>query len=400
MKRVQDRVIFKISLLSISLSLMISQQIAPALPMMYHAFPGVGRSAVESLSTVPSFGIVVGLFANVLLIKWVGTKKNVMIGLLITLLAGLFPMFSNSYFPILISRFLSGVGIGLFNSLAVSLIPYFYKDNEETLATMIGIQNVMASLGVIISSLLVSWLVTYGWHAAFAIYFLTVPVLIMFGLFVPIKDEEAGTSEEQQDTTTEKHHINSKVILIAILFFLGFTFYMPTSYALPRLIVNEGIGSSSTAGVIAAISGALTIPFGMGFGHLFKRLHDKIFPLSYLALALGFLLMAIGHQLIIVFIGNVLASIGLVIMCAYLYNWLDWAAPQNSVNLATTVVLIIQNIGTSLSPTIVDGLSGLLGNGSAATTMSISAVVFLMLTIYGLLHYRRVHSPKKATRTN
>lgn len=68
-------------------------------------------------------------------------------------------MYATAYTPILISRFLIGAGIGLFNSLAVSLIPQFYGDDEEELATMVGYQNVMGGLGAAIASF---WLVTWS----------------------------------------------------------------------------------------------------------------------------------------------------------------------------------------------------------------------------------------------
>ena len=89
----------------------------------------------------------------------------------------LFPMYAVAFTPILISRFLLGAGIGLFNSLAVSLIPQFYVDDEEELASMLGFQNVMSSIGAAVSSFLVSYLVTISWHAAFVIYFLVIPSL-------------------------------------------------------------------------------------------------------------------------------------------------------------------------------------------------------------------------------
>lgn len=68
------------------------------------------------------------------------TKLTILIGLVITLLAGTFPMYAVAFTPILISRFLLGAGIGLFNSLAVSLIPQFYVDDEEERASMLGFQ--------------------------------------------------------------------------------------------------------------------------------------------------------------------------------------------------------------------------------------------------------------------
>lgn len=119
--------------------------ISPALPLMYNAFPGVDRGGVETLATIPNIGIVTGLLISPFLIRLVGEKATIITGLIVTLLAGTFPMYATAYTPILVSRFLIGAGIGLFNSLAVSLIPEFYS-REEELASMIGFQNVMGSV--------------------------------------------------------------------------------------------------------------------------------------------------------------------------------------------------------------------------------------------------------------
>lgn len=234
-KAPEKQVIFKISLLSISLFLMMAPQISSALPLMYKAFPGVNQAAVQTLSTIPNFGIVLGLVISPFLVKFLGEKVTILTGLLLTLISGVFPMFASAYTPILISRFLIGLGIGTFNSLAVSLIPEFYSQDEEEMATMIGYQNVMSSIGAALSSFLVSYLVTISWHAAFAIYFLVIPALILFTLFVPLKKQPVVTSQHE---ARPKQSINSKVILIAGLMFAIFAFYMPMAYELPSLIVS------------------------------------------------------------------------------------------------------------------------------------------------------------------
>lgn len=73
-KRPQDRLIFmvsllSVSLLSVSLFLMIAPQISSALPLMYSAFPGVSAAGVQMLSTVPNFGIVLGLVVSPFLVQ-------------------------------------------------------------------------------------------------------------------------------------------------------------------------------------------------------------------------------------------------------------------------------------------------------------------------------------------
>lgn len=386
MKPVKDRLSFKISLLSISLFLMIAPQISAALPLMYDAFPGVSQSGVETLATVLNFGIMVGLFISPFLIRFLGQKLTVLAGLVITLLAGTFPMYATAFTPILISRFLLEAGIGLFNSLAVSLIPQFYDDNEEERATMLGFQNVMSSIGAAISSFLVGYLVTISWHAVFVIYFLVIPALILFTLFVPLRKE---SGQAVQNDSTQKQSVNCKVILIAVLMFFIFMFYLPMSYKLPNMIIENGIGTSSTAAMVAGFSTLVGIPIGASFGFFFKKLRDKIFPIGFLLVTLGFFLTAISHNLFTLLLSMVISGIGFGFAVPYMYNWLGWATPQNSVNLATTIVLVMVNVGCFLSPSIMGLLSSFLG--TASNTLLISAIGFAFITIYAIAHYVRVH---------
>ncbi len=390
-KNLPDHILFKISLLSISIFLMMAPAIAPALPLMYHAFPGVDKAGVEMLSTIPNIGIVIGLLISPFLIKFIGEKPTIIIGLLTTLLAGTFPMYATAYMPILISRFLIGAGIGLFNSLAVSLIPQFYSNNEEKLATMVGYQNVMGSLGAAVASFLISWLLTISWHAAFAIYFLVIPVLILFVLFVPLPSSKQ-TLNKQGAARKEKQTINKKVILISILMFFIFLFYMPMNFKIPALVVQEKLGTVSDVSALTGVLNLVGIPIGASFGFFFKRLHDKIFPLGFSLMALGFFLIALAGNFLMLSAGCLILGIGFGLGVPYMYNWLDWSAPENSINLATTIVLVLVNIGCAVSPMIINAITP-----SAKIGLLISAIFFTCFSLYAVLHYLRVHKKQKVT---
>lgn len=385
-KRVQDRPIFKISLLSISIFLMMAPAISPALPLMYHAFPGVNQAGVETLSTIPNIGIVIGLLISPFLIRLMGEKATILTGLIVTLLAGTFPMYATAYTPILISRFLIGAGIGLFNSLAVSLIPQFYSGNEDELATMVGYQNVMGSLGSAIASFLISYLITISWHAAFAIYFLVIPVFILFFIFVPLPREKDKASEEKKAQAKPKQKVNGTVIMIAIMMFFIFLFYMPMSFKIPALVVEEKLGTVSEYSVLSGVLTLVSIPVGASFGFFFKRLHDKIFPIGFLIVTLGFLIIALATNFIMLTIGCLVLGVGFGLSVPYMYNWLDWAAPKNSVNLATTIVLVLVNVGCAISPTVLNAITP-----SAKMCLLVSAIFFACFTVYAFIHYLRVH---------
>ncbi|MDN2452957.1 MFS transporter [Lactobacillus sp. UCMA15818] len=394
MKNVKDKLGFKVSLLSISLFLMIAPQISSALPLMYHAFPGVSSAGVDTLATIPNFGIVIGLLISPFIVRFISAKPTIIIGLLITLVAGTFPMYSDEYVAILTSRLLLGLGIGLFNSLAVSLIPEFYKNDEEELAVMIGYQNVMGSVGAALASFLLSYLVTISWHAAFAIYFLVLPSLILFILFVPLSKNKNNVARTKKDVA-EKQSINGRVVLISLLMFLIFMFYMPVSFALPGFIVSEKIGTSSTAALIAGISTLVGIPIGASFGFFFKKLHDKVFPLGFALVAFGFLLIAMSHNFALLFIAVIILGFGFGIGVPYMYTWLDWAAPWNSINLGTTIVLVLVNIGCFISPTVISAIESVFGMSSARDIMILSAGAFALIFIFALMHYVGVHRQQK-----
>lgn len=396
MHETKDKLSFKASLLSISIFLMMAPQISSALPLMYKAFPGVNAAGVQMLSTVPNFGIVLGLMISPILVRLWGQKPVILTGLIVALLSGTFPMYATAYTPILISRFLIGFGIGLFNSMAVSLIPQFYSGDEEELASMIGYQNVMGSVGGAISSFLVSYLVTISWHAAFAIYFLIIPSLIAFTIFVPLPNKNASVKANDTQAKQPAQHINGKVILIACLMFAIFAFYMPMSYELPSLIVAEKMGTASTSALIAGVSTLFGIPIGASFGFFFKRLHDLIFPAGFCLVALGLLMVALAPNIVVLFIGVIVLGFGFGLGVPYMYNWLDWACPEGSVNLATTIVLVLVNVGCALSPTIVNAIGSVLGMTTPRGIMLLSTIAFVIIAVYAIVHYLGVHKTSTA----
>lgn len=364
---------------------MMAPAISPVLPLMYHAFPGIKQEGVEMLSTIPNIGIVLGLAISPFLIRLIGQKPTIVTGLLITLATGTFPMYAKEYSLILISRFFVGVGIGLFNSLAVSLIPEFYRNDENKLATMVGWQNVMGPVGMALASFAISYLSTISWHAAFAIYFIVIPILILFTLVVPLPKVDRK-SVKAEKKPREKQHLNKKVVLIAGLMFLLFIFNMPVSFKFPAFFVEQHIGTVSQYSGMTGILGLVGIPIGMAFGLIFKKLHDKVLPMGALLAVIGIVILCISTNIFLFGLGYFIFTAGFGFVTPYMYNWLDWVAPENSVNLATTLVLIMINIGCAVSPIILNSITS-----SAKGIVTLMVIFYSCFAVYAIIHYLRVH---------
>ena len=380
--------LFKCALLSISLLLMIAPQISSVLPLMYSSFPQVSRAAVETLSTIPNIGIVVGLIISPFLIKLIGTKPTVMAGLAVALLAGTYPIYGTSYTPILISRFLLGAGIGLFNSLAVSLLSKFYQGDE--LSTMLGFQNSMGSVGAAVFSFCVGLLAVLGWHATFAIYLVSLPIILLFGLVVSLPNEKSSETNTGAPAAKEENKINGSVVEISLIMFFMYVFFMPMTFKLPQLATTQRIANVSQIAFVSSVATLVGIPVGMCYGYLKKKLQDLILPIGLLLQVVGLLALAYASNLPVLVIAVIVLGTGFGLSVPYIFNWLDETAPQNSVNFATTITLVLVNVGCAASPTIIDWLGSSLGNGSPRADMTMAGVGMAILFCYSLIHYFKV----------
>ncbi|RHW54853.1 MFS transporter [Lactobacillus bombicola] len=384
-KAVPKSKLFKISLLSISLLLMIAPQISPVLPLMYSAFPNISRAGVETLSTIPNIGIVIGLVLSPFLIKLIGTKPTIIAGLVITLIAGTYPIYATDYPTILISRFLLGAGIGLFNSLAVSLLSKFYQGNE--LSTMLGFQNSMGSIGAAIFSFCVGCLAFQGWHITFSIYLAALPILILFGWIVVLPHEQKNISTQKIPMTKDENKVNIAVIKIALLMFFMYVFFMPMTFKLPQLAITQKIANVSQVAFVSTIVTLIGIPVGMFYGYLKKKLQDLILPIGLFLQVTGLLAIAFAVNLPILMIAAIVLGAGFGLSVPYIFNWLGEVAPKNSVNFATTITLILVNIGCAVSPTIINWLGNNLSNESPRADMTIAGLGMTILFCYSIMHY-------------
>lgn len=78
------------------------------------------------------------------------------------------------------------IGVGVYNSLAVSLIMSIYRNDNEEVNKLLGYQNIMNNSGYIIAALAISYLITLSWHAVFLVYAFALPILFLFQYFVKV----------------------------------------------------------------------------------------------------------------------------------------------------------------------------------------------------------------------
>lgn len=372
-----------LSILSISMiTVMAGAAVSPALGNISTAFPDSSASEIKMILTLPAlFIIVFSLISGSLLARF--SKKQILIsGIIIYLIGGVGPVFTDNIYSILICRAILGIGCGLIMPLSQSLIPDFFTTDE--CQKMAGYSGAAANLMGIISAVLVGQLSSIHWKYGFYIYFIALLVLLLNVLALPSQQPviKKGTSA-----------INKKVYVLAVCMCLTtIAFYaVPTNIAL--FMKNEQIGNYSSPGLVIAVFTLGGFLAGMILGVIPKKLQNSIIPSSLALMSLGYTILFYAYSLyqIILAVAFVGFSFGLIYPLLFLKS--NQSVDKSSRGAAVALVSSCLFLGQFLSPIILQFASNLLSVHTPRFSFAFLAVCLgIMLIIVLLL---QLIAPKK-----
>lgn len=151
--------------------------------------------------------MIIMIIASGFIARKIGDKATVTAGLVIAAIFGIIPfLFTGNFWVIMGSRIGLGVGFGLINSLAVSMIAKFFSGDEK--ATLMGFRSAFESLGQSLMTLAAGFLVLLSWNSSFLVYLLAVPILILFVAFVPKEpDAPADAAMDSADSDADRKSV-------------------------------------------------------------------------------------------------------------------------------------------------------------------------------------------------
>ena len=160
----------KFSLLSLSLMLVSTFAVSPALPKMlsFYQTRGYSNAQVELLLSLSSFAILAVLLLNPWINLWLSERWSIILGLLLLSIGGSLPVFLQFYPLVFLSRLLLGLGIGLINARAISMISERFSGKIRV--QMLGLRGSAEVLGSAILTFLAGQWLNVSWSFAFLIY--------------------------------------------------------------------------------------------------------------------------------------------------------------------------------------------------------------------------------------
>ncbi len=358
----------KLAILSLSLMLVSTYSISAILPSMLGYFNSYSPSQVDILISIPSFAIMIMILVNTWLAGYLNERLMITGGLLLLSISGTAPLFFQNYTFVLISRILLGLGIGLINSRAVSMISERFTGAERT--ALLGYRSSAETLGNAVLTFIAGRLLLIHWTRAFTIYAFGFLILILYLAFVPEKTRDSSSGTQAGNTTISGSPALGRHHMPMILFYAvsaGFLICTSSSISLriPLLVLEKGYADEAQASVVLGIFLLVGIISGILYGRLVSIAHEHLFFISVLTCCAGLLVMARANSLLILGIGAVISGLAHTAAITCVFNGLPSHLPAESVHAATSLVLVGCNLGAFSTP-FAAGLAEKLFPGAAA----------------------------------
>lgn len=377
----KKKMLVKLSLLSASLLVASAPAINANLPAMVKAFPDIPLSMVEMLTTIPSMFLMISVLTSSFIATKIGYKQTILIGLCTVAISGIIPVFIDNFYIILSARALLGFGVGLFNSLLVAMISYFYDGEERS--SLFGIQGAFEGLGGMAITFTAGQLLKINWQAPFYAYIIAIPVIILFAMFVPKvanKDILAKVN-----TATTKQEANKKSSILPIIGYISLIFvvailYMTMGIKVSALMTSEGYSDASGASTVIMLLSLGSMIAGFSFGKIIKLLKQYILCVAFIILAIGMFIIGLSNTLITTILGGFLVGFGFRMILPYLINRINTSNIKNP-GLATSLLLVSYNLGVFITPYGAMILEYFANDNGLRGVFYVDGILFIILSI-------------------
>lgn len=347
----------KISLLALSLMLVSTYAISPALPGMinHYSKEGLSSSQVELLVSLPSFAIIAVLLVTPLLSRWLPERVMIVSGLLLLAFGGLLPYFNQTYSLVFLARLVMGIGIGLINARAISIISQRYRGRERI--KMLGLRGSAEVLGSASLTFMAGQLLNWSWSATFLVYAFALVILGLYLAFV-----SGGKPEVAQATASRPQSPLSRtdlLYIVALATYAGFVILINSINTLrvPVVVDHFGYGTAQQASLILTLMMLMGILSGAVFSNLVRLFKPYLMSLVLLVLGAGLLLMWLSKGITLLGLGAILTGFVYSLGVTFVFNLVSERIPKEQLHTATTLVLLGCNLGGAIAPVVLNVIS-------------------------------------------
>ncbi|EGV01672.1 transporter, major facilitator family protein [Streptococcus sp. CM6] len=352
------------SILALSLVLITSFSISSALPAMFDYYQGYPKEQIELLVSLPSFGIMIMLVLNGFLERLFPERLQISLGLLILSIGGTAPFWYQEYNFVFAMRILFGLGVGMINAKAISIISERY--HGKTRIQMLGLRGSAEVVGASILTLVVGQLLSLGWTVTFLAYSAGFLVLILYLLFVPYGKE---TKKKEAETTRLTGQMKGLIFLLAVEAAVVVCTNTAITIRIPSLMVERGLGDAQLSSLVLSIMQLIGILAGVSFSFFISLFKERLLLWSGITFGLGQIVIALSPSLGVMVVGSVVAGFSYSVALTTVFQLLSERIPAKLLNQATSFAVLGCSFGAFTTPFILGAIGLVTQNGMLVFTI-------------------------------
>jgi len=300
--------------------------------------------------SAPTIAILMMITITPFLSRFIKENTLICLGLFLIGATGTLPFFFQTFPAILCSRIGLGIGIGLMNPHAVSLVGrHFHGEIRQRLQ---GIRCSTETLGEACLIFLAGRLLTFGWQYAYLVYLTAFIILFLYLCFVPKEMSKESGIIHENSTKNRPFTKREMGILIenACLGFLLVASLTSVAMRISSFVVDAGFGNAVQASSVLSLSIISGFLGGVGFGKLLAHMKQLLLPASFFAMGTGLAIVAISNSLLVMGLGACLFGFFATIGLSYMFNSLSDHLSAEALTTANAVVLVGCNLGAATCP--------------------------------------------------
>ena len=355
------------SILALSLVLITSFSISSALPAMFDYYQGYPKEQIELLVSLPSFGIMIMLVLNGFLERLFPERLQISLGLLILSIGGTAPFWYQEYNFVFAMRILFGLGVGMINAKAISIISERY--HGKTRIQMLGLRGSAEVVGASILTLVVGQLLSLGWTVTFLAYSAGFLVLILYLLFVPYGKEKKETKKKEAETTRLTGQMKGLIFLLAVEAAVVVCTNTAITIRIPSLMVERGLGDAQLSSLVLSIMQLIGILAGVSFSFFISLFKERLLLWSGITFGLGQIVIALSPSLGVMVVGSVVAGFSYSVALTTVFQLLSERIPAKLLNQATSFAVLGCSFGAFTTPFILGAIGFVTQNGMLVFTI-------------------------------
>ena len=355
------------SILALSLVLITSFSISSALPAMFDYYQGYPKEQIELLVSLPSFGIMIMLVLNGVLERLLPERLQISLGLVILSIGGTAPFWYQDYNFVFAMRILFGLGVGMINAKAISIISERY--HGKTRIQMLGLRGSAEVVGASILTLVVGQLLSLGWTVTFLAYSAGFLVLILYLLFVPYGKEKKETKKKEAETTRLTGQMKGLIFLLAVEAAVVVCTNTAITIRIPSLMVERGLGDAQLSSLVLSIMQLIGILAGVSFSFFISLFKERLLLWSGITFGLGQIVIALSPSLGVMVVGSVVAGFSYSVALTTVFQLLSERIPAKLLNQATSFAVLGCSFGAFTTPFILGAIGFVTQNGMLVFTI-------------------------------